>query len=227
MFGFEFSLALSTRPEKAMGSLEQWDAAEAALKQQLNDSGMSWSVKEGDGAFYGPKIDVTITDIHHRQHQCATIQLDFQLPQRFQLHYVGADGKKHTPVMIHRAILGSFERFIAILAEHTRGRWPLWLSPRQCLVCSVNEKSSEYAESIARELQDAGLLVETNVNADRLPKKIKEASDLRFNYIVIVGEEEAISGELSWRERGFPETHRTSRTDFRDFLKEKIESFAA
>merc|ERR1711879_27344 len=175
MFDFEFSLCLSTRPEKAIGDIAQWNRAEDALKSELASSGLRWRINEGDGAFYGPKIDVSVTDAHSREHQCATIQLDFQLPQRFKLHYVGQDGQKHTPVMIHRAILGSFERFIAMLTEHTRGRWPLWLNPRQCLVCTANPESNDYANKVADALKDADLSVEVNISGDRLGKKIKEA----------------------------------------------------
>lgn len=225
MFNFSFSLSLSTRPEKAIGSMEQWNRAEDVLKKELERSGLTWELNEGDGAFYGPKIDVTITDIHQRQHQCATIQLDFQLPERFKLEYVGSDGQKHRPIMIHRAILGSFERFIAILSEHTHGRWPLWLSPRQCIVCSVNDSTVDYANEIVKELQNNDILAEVNFTDGSISKKIRDATELKFNYIILVGEKEKESKTISFRERGSFQNNSSDMKDFLDKLKQQIKDF--
>ena len=210
-----------------MGEIEQWNSAEEALKTELSQSGLPWRIKEGDGAFYGPKIDVSVTDIHHREHQCATIQLDFQLPQRFKLKYIGKDGQKHTPIMIHRAILGSFERFIAMLMEHTRGRWPLWLNPRQCLVCSANTDTNEYAQQITDKLKAEGISAEVNISGDRLGKKIKEATNLHFNYIIVLGSNEKDANTVSYRERGSADMKECSANEFSQMLREQMENFVS
>lgn len=225
IFDFEFSLCLSTRPEKYIGDLEQWEFAEKSLKEQLDQSGLPWTINEADGAFYGPKIDISITDVYKRQHQCATIQLDFQLPKRFNLSYVGFDGKKHTPIMIHRAILGSFERFMAILIEHTGGKWPLWLNPRQCVVCSTNQESNDYAQSIFNHLKEKDIETEMNISDDRLSKKIKDATNLSFNYILVIGDKERDSNSISYRKRGSQKMTTCSLYDFTKLLQDEIEAF--
>jgi len=210
VLGFSFSVQLSTRPAKFLGEPALWDKAENALKQSLLRFGHPWTVNEGDGAFYGPKIDIEVTDALKRKHQCATIQLDFQLPLRFGLRYQGEDDAYHTPVMIHRAILGSVERMMAILLEHTSGRLPFWLSPRQSVILPVTDGHREYAHKVC------SLLRESNVSNGRLnnflidvddrtrlmlPKRVKEAQEKQYNYILVVGEREQNEGSVSVRTR--------------------------
>lgn len=202
VFGFSFDLVLSTRPEKYLGELEQWNTAEKALADSLNEFGLPWKENPGDGAFYGPKIDITIMDALKRAHQCATIQLDFQLPIRFNLHYVGDDGEKRRPVIIHRAILGSLERMIAILTENYAGKWPFWLSPRQVMVVPVGTPFDEYAESVKQQLFAAGFMAEVDLDAgDTMNKKIRNAQLAQFNFILVVGEKERTSGTVNVRTR--------------------------
>ncbi|XP_037883178.1 threonine--tRNA ligase 1, cytoplasmic isoform X1 [Glossina fuscipes] len=202
IFGFSFNLVLSTRPEKYLGELEQWNAAEKALAESLDEFGLPWKENPGDGAFYGPKIDITIMDALKRAHQCATIQLDFQLPIRFNLHYVADDGEKKRPVIIHRAILGSVERMIAILTENYAGKWPFWLSPRQVMVVPVGPHFDEYAQSVRDQLHCAGFMVEADLDAgDTMNKKIRNAQLAQFNFILVVGEKERSSGTVNVRTR--------------------------
>eukprot|EP00698_Gefionella_okellyi_P009499 TRINITY_DN2420_c0_g1_i1.p1 TRINITY_DN2420_c0_g1~~TRINITY_DN2420_c0_g1_i1.p1 ORF type:complete len:694 (+),score=179.10 TRINITY_DN2420_c0_g1_i1:67-2082(+) len=191
VFGFTFTLALSTRPDNFLGDPEQWDAAEKALEAALNQFGQKWSVKPKDGAFYGPKIDIGIMDAMGRSHQCATIQLDFQLPQRFKLEYETGTTAKGCPVIVHRAMLGSVERMIAILTENFAGRWPLWLSPRQVCVVTLNDKVREYGEAVVAQLHAAGLFVEGDFSGDKLEKKVAMAQTQQFNYILAIGGKEA------------------------------------
>nr|BAN16553.1 ADB6244 [Acytostelium subglobosum] len=202
IFGFEFTLELSTRPENHLGEASQWDMAENQLRDALNKFGKPWKLNPGDGAFYGPKIDIHITDVLKRSHQCATIQLDFQLPIRFELEYMGSGPEeRHRPVIIHRAILGSVERMMAILIEHTGGKWPFWLSPRQVLVATVSEKYIEYGQQVAASLTDAGFFCEVDVSDKTLPKKIREAQLAQYNYILVVGEEETTNKTVNVRTR--------------------------
>eukprot|EP01102_Stenamoeba_stenopodia_P020767 TRINITY_DN821_c0_g1_i1.p1 TRINITY_DN821_c0_g1~~TRINITY_DN821_c0_g1_i1.p1 ORF type:complete len:723 (-),score=227.15 TRINITY_DN821_c0_g1_i1:150-2318(-) len=192
VFGYEFALELSTRPEKFLGDIEVWDRAEKALEEALNNFGKPWKINPGDGAFYGPKIDIHISDALKRSHQCATIQLDFQLPLRFKLEYQAEDGTIKRPVIIHRAILGSVERMMAILIEHTGGKWPFWLSPRQAIVVPVmnSPKLLEYAEHVKQTVHDAGFYVDADLSDKQLNKKIREAQLAQYNYILVVGNEE-------------------------------------
>lgn len=184
-FGFTFNLCLSTRPESYLGELEVWNEAEKALSDALDSFGHTWTLNPGDGAFYGPKIDITICDALKRAFQCATIQLDFQLPLRFNLSYVTDSGDKKHPVIIHRAILGSVERMIAILTENFAGKWPFWLSPRQAMVVPVGPQFDEYAEKIKQELHEAGFMVEADTDAgDTMNKKIRNAQLAQFNFIL-------------------------------------------
>lgn len=202
IFGFTFELELSTRPEKYLGDIETWDRAEAALKEALDVFGRPWKVNEGDGAFYGPKIDIGVFDALKRKFQCATLQLDFQLPQRFNLSYSAEDeSKRERPVMIHRAILGSVERMTAILLEHYKGKWPFWLSPRQAIVCPVSEKSQAYASQLRDKIHDAGYYVDVDATDRKIQKKVREAQLAQYNYILVVGEEEANTGQVSVRVR--------------------------
>jgi threonyl-tRNA synthetase len=194
-------IELSTRPEKSIGSEEMWKTAEDGLREALDGAGIDYELNEGDGAFYGPKIDFHIRDVLKRSWQCGTIQLDFSMPERFGLSYIGPDGQKHTPVMIHRACYGSVERFLGILIEHYGGRFPLWLAPVQVLVIPVSEKYVEYARAIHDRLLDAELRAEVNLKDDRVGFKIREASLQKIPYVIVVGQREAEAGTINVRSR--------------------------
>eukprot|EP00727_Mastigamoeba_balamuthi_P004518 m51a1_g14064 putative threonine--trna mitochondrial-like (689) ;mRNA; f:1226813-1229365 len=202
IFGFNFRLWLSTMPEDHMGELATWESAESQLKTTLERLNIPWQLNAGDGAFYGPKIDIQIQDALKRFHQCATIQLDFQLPQRFELSYMSANGAKpETPVMIHRAVFGSIERFLAILIEHTAGKWPFWISPRQVCIVPVSEKFVEYANKVQARLHDCNFYVDVDDSDRQLQKKVREAQIAQYNYIVVVGQEEADTNTVNVRVR--------------------------
>ncbi|NWZ43424.1 SYTC2 ligase, partial [Brachypodius atriceps] len=203
VFGFTFQLHLSTRPESYLGDLEIWDHAEKQLQNSLNNFGEQWSLNPGDGAFYGPKIDIKIKDAIGRYHQCATIQLDFQLPIRFNLTYVGKDGDdKKRPVIIHRAILGSVERMIAILAENYGGKWPFWLSPRQVMVVPVGPTSEQYAQQVCNQFFEAGFMSDVDLDQScTLNKKIRNAQLAQYNFILVVGEKEKANNAVNVRTR--------------------------
>lgn len=202
IFGFTFNLCLSTRPDKYLGDIQVWNQAEKALEDSLNTFGEPWSINPQDGAFYGPKIDITIMDALKRPHQCATIQLDFQLPIRFDLNYINENGEKSRPVIIHRAILGSVERMIAILTESYAGKWPFWLSPRQIMVIPVGPSVESYACNVKDKFWDAGFMAEVDVDhSDTLNKKIRNAQLAQFNFILVVGEKEKITGTVNVRTR--------------------------
>lgn len=202
IFGFTFNLVLSTRPENYLGEIEVWNEAEKALSESLDEFGVKWEMNPGDGAFYGPKIDITIKDALKRDHQCATIQLDFQLPIRFNLGYVCESGEKKRPVIIHRAILGSVERMIAILTENFAGKWPFWLSPRQIMVVPVGPMYDEYADKVRQQLHDVGFMAECDTDAsDTMNKKIRNAQLAQFNFILVVGEREKSSNTVNVRTR--------------------------
>jgi len=199
-FGFDdVRVELSTRPEKSMGTEEQWRKAEAALTEALERQGREYELNPGDGAFYGPKIDFHVTDALGRSWQCGTCQLDFQMPERFDLSYVGADDQPHRPVMIHRALLGSMERFAGILIEHYAGRFPVWLAPVQAIVLPVSDKHVEYAERVAAELREAGVRVEIDTRSESVGKKIRAAELGRFPYMLVVGDRELEAGAVSVR----------------------------
>jgi len=205
IFGFDFTLELSTRPEKFLGDLELWNTAETQLAEVLDENkaatGKDWKMNPGDGAFYGPKIDIHIYDALKRAFQCATIQLDFQLPLRFGLEYTTDDYKVERPVIVHRAIFGSVERMLAILIEHTAGKWPLWLSPRQVIVCPISEKSAAYASEVAQMFHNAGFYVDTDLTDKKMQKKIRDAQLAQYNYILVVGEKEAEDKTVNVRTR--------------------------
>ncbi|XP_022920740.2 threonine--tRNA ligase 1, cytoplasmic isoform X2 [Onthophagus taurus] len=202
IFGFTFNLVLSTRPEKFLGEVEVWNEAEKALSESLDDFKQPWKLNPEDGAFYGPKIDITIMDALRRQHQCATIQLDFQLPIRFNLNYVSESGEKKRPVMIHRAILGSVERMIAILTESYAGKWPFWLSPRQAMVIPIAPAFDDYAQEVRKKIYDAGFMCEVDTDAgDTMNKKVRNAQLAQFNFILVVGEKERSSNTVNVRTR--------------------------
>jgi threonyl-tRNA synthetase len=204
VFGFEFNLELSTRPkDKYLGTLEMWDNAEKSLETALkNFCGDKWKLNPGDGAFYGPKIDIHVLDVMKRSHQCATIQLDFNLPERFELEYdAESEGKRIRPVIIHRAIYGSFERFIGILIEHTGGKWPFWLSPRQVMICTINPSQEGYAEKVKRELFEQGFDPEVDATDGTISKKVRKYQLAQYNYILVIGAEEEASGTVNVRLR--------------------------
>ncbi len=194
MFGFKYHVELSTRPEDSMGTDEEWETAINALKLALEESGLEYVINEGDGAFYGPKIDFHLEDSIGRTWQCGTVQLDFQMPQRFDLNYVGSDGEKHRPVMLHRVIFGSIERFIGILIEHYAGKFPVWLSPLQVKVLSVSESSREYANSVVEDMKAVGIRCEVDNRDEKIGYKIREAQLSKVPYMLILGEKESESG---------------------------------
>lgn len=205
-FGFKFQLALSLRPKKYMGDPEMWDQAEGSLREALAESKLAWSEQKFEGAFYGPKIDLTIKDVHERTHQCATIQLDFQLPTRFELVYKDTTNDNDSsatpkrPVMIHRAILGSIERFMAMIMENSDGRWPFWLSPVQALVVPIHSNLNQYALQVQSQLVKAGFGVDCDLDsALTMNKKIREAELTRYNFVLVVGNKEAQEGAVTVR----------------------------
>uniref|UniRef100_A0A4W5NBG7 threonine--tRNA ligase n=1 Tax=Hucho hucho TaxID=62062 RepID=A0A4W5NBG7_9TELE len=203
VFGFSFQLQLSTRPEKYLGDIAVWNQAEKQLENSLNEFGEPWKLNPGDGAFYGPKIDIKIKDAIGRYHQCATIQLDFQIPIRFNLTFVGKDGDdKARPVIIHRAILGSVERMIAILTENYAGKWPLWLSPRQVMFVPVNPTCEEYAKRMCKQFVEAGFMADADLDSScLLNKKIRNAQVAQYNFILVVGEKEKLTNSVNVRTR--------------------------
>lgn len=203
IFGFSFDLRLSTRPENYLGDLETWDRAEGLLSEALTSFGHPWDFNPGDGAFYGPKIDITISDALRRKHQCATIQLDFQLPQRFDLNYRTDDHDNPfaRPIMIHRAILGSVERMIAILCENYGGKWPFWLSPRQVIVVPISHSNDDYASSVAEQMHAVGIHCEADLSDNMFKKKIRNAEISQANFILIVGQEEQDTLSVNLRNR--------------------------
>ncbi len=194
-------IELSTRPDKSIGSDEMWEKAESALKIALDEKGIPYVINPGDGAFYGPKIDFHIRDVLKRSWQCGTIQLDFSMPERFGCSYIGADGEKHTPVMIHRACYGSLERFLGIIIENYAGKFPAWLAPVQVTVIPVSEKFEDYAKKVAAQLLDANVRVETNLSDDRVGYKIRDASMKKIPYVIVVGEKEQGEGSINVRSR--------------------------
>ena len=201
LFGFEYHVELSTRPEDSMGSDEDWEMATSALQGALDDLGLNYVVNEGDGAFYGPKIDFHLVDCIGRTWQCGTIQLDFQMPQRFNLEYIGADGEKHRPIMIHRVAFGSVERFIGILIEHFAGAFPTWLAPVQVKVLPISEKYEEYAKSVKAQLDEAGIRAEIDLRSEKIGYKIREAQTHKIPYMLVVGQKEEADGTVSVRSR--------------------------
>ena len=199
--GFKYNIELSTRPEDSMGSDEEWTMAESSLKEALDEGGLDYKINEGDGAFYGPKIDFHIEDSLGRSWQCGTIQLDFQLPQRFELEYIGSDGEKHRPIVIHRVIFGSIERFIGILIEHFAGKFPVWLAPVQVKVLPISDNFVEYGSEVIGKLREAGIRCEIDNRSEKIGYKIREARNERVPYMIIVGEQEKTHGNISLRSR--------------------------
>lgn len=198
-FGLEYSLELSTRPEDYLGEISTWEHAETQLTQALEASGTPYVLSEGDGSFYGPKIDIHVTDAIGRRWQCATVQLDYLMPQRFKLTYIGSDNAEHTPVVIHRAIFGSFERFIALLIEHYAGRFPLWLAPVQATLLPIADRHADYCHSVASRLTDAGLRVEVDARQEKIGLKIREAQLQKVPYMLVVGDREVAEDSVAVR----------------------------
>ena len=213
-FQLEFSVELSTRPEKFLGETDTWDKAEAQLRQALDAAGQPYVVAAGEGNFYGPKIDFHVVDAIGRTWQCATIQLDYQLPERFQLKYIGADNTEHRPVVIHRAIFGSFERFIALLIEHYAGAFPLWLAPVQATIVPIADRHGEYAETVATRLRDAGLRVEVDARHEKMGYKIREAQLRKVPYMLVTGDREVTDQTVAVRHRRDKDQGARSVDDF-------------
>lgn len=214
VFGFKYHIELSTRPENSMGSDEQWEQATDALKDALEARDLSYKINEGDGAFYGPKIDFHLEDSIGRTWQCGTIQLDFQMPERFDLTYVGADGEKHRPVMIHRVVFGSIERFIAILTEHYAGAFPVWLSPVQVRILPIVDKHHDYAEEIKTQLEKEGIRVELDLRNEKIGYKIREAQLAKVPYMLVIGDKETETKTLAVRSRKDGDLGTMSPADF-------------
>ncbi|MNQ82340.1 Threonine--tRNA ligase 2 [compost metagenome] len=223
VFGFEYRIELSTRPDDYMGASALWDQAEQSLQDVLDKRGIAYRINEGDGAFYGPKIDFHILDALKRSWQCGTIQLDFQMPEKFDLTYIGDDNLKHRPVVIHRAVYGSIDRFIGILTEHYAGAFPLWLAPVQVKLLPVSDHYLDYALQVKASLEDVGIRVELDARVEKLGYKIREAQLEKVMYMLILGENEKNSGSVSVRKRGEGDLGVRSLTEIREQIALEIE----
>ena len=224
LFGFQYHVELSTRPEDSMGSDEDWEMATEGLRSALDELGLDYVVNEGDGAFYGPKIDFHLVDAIGRTWQCGTIQLDFQLPQRFELEYVGADGEKHRPIMIHRVAFGSIERFIGILIEHFAGAFPTWLAPVQAKVLPISDKYMDYAKKVTSQLEEAGIRVELDTRSEKIGYKIREAQMQKIPYMLVVGQKEEEEQAVAVRSRFLGDEGQKDLKDFIASVKKEIET---
>ncbi|MCC8100949.1 MAG: threonine--tRNA ligase [Clostridiales bacterium] len=222
LFGFKYHVELSTRPENSMGSDEDWEMATDGLRGALDELGLDYVVNEGDGAFYGPKIDFHLEDSIGRTWQCGTIQLDFQLPQRFECEYIGADGEKHRPIMIHRVAFGSIERFIGILIEHFAGAFPTWLSPEQVRILPISDKYIDYADKVKAALREEGIRANVDTRAEKIGYKIREAQIAKTPYMLVVGAKEEEEGLVSVRSRSEGDKGQSSLVDFTAAIKEEI-----
>jgi threonyl-tRNA synthetase len=225
-FGMKPEMKLATRPPEFLGKVETWDHAERELKRALDAVGVPYTINEGDGAFYGPKIDFDITDAIGRRWQCATIQLDYQMPERFDLTYTGADNAEHRPVVIHRAIFGSFERFIALLIEHYAGAFPLWLAPVQATVLPIADRHADYARSVTERLQAAGLRVELDDRQEKIGYKIRSAQIQKVPYMLVVGDREAAESTIAVRHRSEGDLGSRTVGEFIDAALEEISAKA-
>ena len=224
LFGFTYHVELSTRPENSMGSDEDWELATSALQNALDELNIDYVINEGDGAFYGPKIDFHLTDAISRTWQCGTIQLDFQLPQRFELEYTGEDGQKHRPIMIHRVVYGSIDRFMGILIEHFAGAFPLWLAPEQVRVLPITDRNNDYANSLCEVLKQVGIRATVDERNEKVGYKIREAHNMKIPYLIIVGDEEQANGTISIRGRGNENASGLNMSQFVERLKDEIKS---
>ena len=225
-FGLKYEIELSTMPEDHIGTVEQWEHNQDILKEAITEMGKTFVINEGDGAFYGPKLDFHLADSLGRTWQCGTIQLDSQLPERFELEYVGEDGAKHRPVMIHRVVLGSIERFIGVITEHFGGAFPTWLAPVQVKVMPITDRSREYAQSVADELAGRGIRVETDFRNEKIGYKIREAQSRKIPYMLVIGDKEAESGTVSVRTRSGGDKGAVSLDKFAADITEEIRSRA-
>ena len=221
-FDFKYSIELSTKPEKAMGSKETWDKAESALKEALEERKIEFKINEGDGAFYGPKIDFHLRDTIGRTWQCGTIQLDFSMPEKFDLEYIGEDGKKHRPIMLHRAIYGSIERFLGILIEHYVGAFPLWLSPIQIMIIPISEKFITYSNEVMGILKKENIRVRMDASNESLGKRIRNAEKEKIPYILVIGEKEQNDQMVAVRKRSDGDQGPKKLDNFISEIKEKI-----
>ena len=221
-FGLKYEIELSTMPEDHIGTVEQWEHNQEILKEAITEMGKSFTINEGDGAFYGPKLDFHLSDSIGRTWQCGTIQLDSQLPERFELEYVGEDGAKHRPVMIHRVVLGSIERFIGVITEHFAGAFPTWLAPVQVKVMPITDRTAEYAKKVAAELESAGVRVETDLRNEKIGYKIREAQSKKIPYMLIVGDKEAEAGTVAVRTRAGGDLGAVALAEFQAKLLEEI-----
>ena len=221
IFNFEYEMEISTRPEKYIGTLEDWNKAEQVLKDVLDSQGLPYDINEGDGAFYGPKIDVKLKDAIGRKWQCATIQCDFALPERFDLNYVDSDGKRKRPVMLHRVILGALERFIGILIEHYGGRFPVWLSPTQVIIMNITDEQEPYVKALQEEMINEGLRVDIDTRNEKLSLKIRDGAVRKVPYLIIVGKKEMASETVSVRVRDGGELKDVTIKDFIARVKEE------
>lgn len=225
IFGFEYTVELSTRPENSMGAEEDWNMAESALKKALEHEGVQYVINEGDGAFYGPKIDFHIKDCLGREWQCGTIQLDFQMPERFDLTYIGEDGEKHRPVMLHRVIFGSIERFIGILIEHFAGAFPVWLAPVQVKILPIADAHKEYSNELKRKLEELNIRVEIDERQEKIGYKIREAQLQKVPYMLIIGDKEIETNNVGVRSRKDGDIGQMKLEDFVTKLQEEVENF--
>ena len=222
-FGFtDYDIYLSTQPEKFVGSQDNWDRATAALKSALEQRGLAYEVDPGEGVFYGPKIDIKIKDVLGRSWQCTTVQVDFNLPERFELEYIGEDGSAHRPIMVHRALMGSLERFFGVLIEHYAGAFPAWLSPVQAVVCTITERQSEYAEEYAAELRKAGIRASADVRNEKIGYKIREATLQKVPYILVVGDKEVGAGSVAVRQRDGKDLGPMPKPEFMDKITREV-----
>ena len=221
-FGLTYQIELSTMPEDHMGDEEIWHFAEATLQAAITEMGKDFVINEGDGAFYGPKLDFHLADSLGRTWQCGTIQLDFQMPERFELEYTGEDGQKHRPVMIHRALLGSIERFIGVITEHYAGAFPTWLSPVQVKVIPISEKVADYAKQVTEKLDAAGVRVENDLRPEKMGYKIREAQLQKIPYMLVVGEKEAQAGTVSVRTRNGEDHGAMALDEFTAHIQKEI-----
>ena len=226
IFGFEYEIELSTRPEDSMGSDEQWEMAEGALKKVLKDLNMKYELNEGDGAFYGPKIDFHIKDCLGRSWQCGTIQLDFQMPERFDLTYIGEDGEKHRPVMLHRVIFGSIERFIGILIEQYAGAFPTWLAPVQVKILTIADRHVDYAKKLIKEMSSKGIRVELDDREEKMGYKIREAQLQKVPYMLIIGDKEVEENKVSIRSRDKGDLGSIEKEKFIEKIEEEIKNLS-
>jgi len=225
IFGFEYEMELSTRPEKSIGSDSDWEQATEALLSALKDSGRPYEINEGDGAFYGPKIDIKLRDCLDRRWQCATIQCDFTLPERFDLTYVASDGERKRPIMVHRVILGSIERFIGVLIEHFAGSFPLWISPVQAIIVTVTDNQVQFAQDVYRQLRNAGIRVERDVRNEKLSFKIREAQLQKIPYMLVIGDKEVEQGMVTPRYRDGKNLSPMKPEEFVDFVTRECKNY--